>query len=329
MDTVSRPACRRSSGPWSTRRRSWPARRSGRARPGRSACGQSAASISARIPRLMTTPSPRPRSPWRGVDDPLREFLEEQYEQVASLGRPAPVRGARGAFRARNVRALCEHSCSSRACETAGTRCSGTSRWCFAASGVGSTWVRLVRALLRGTARNGERTVAQRVRAGAEAVRAAPLREAMREGLIRTRRRGFIARHPTSGRSQSGSRAPRGSPASSCGRRYKTRKRRRCARGTSTGVGCRPAWPGCCSLTIAAVRKAHGKAAFAGGMLREGLRSLHRGVEAHPSGGKENAVRRVLKRDRGRCQVRSAARPERIRITCSIGRRGAQTRRRT
>jgi hypothetical protein len=187
-------------------------------------------------------------SPGEGSEEPLREFLEEQYEQWASLGRPAPVAAPEGVSGPADVRALCEQLlrlarmrdswnevfghvamvvCAIRGWEYLGF--ASFAHYCEERLGM------------------GERTVAQRVALERKLYELPTLREAMREGRISYEKARLIARH-AGGRTVAEwiSRAE-GSPASSCGTRCRTIKRRRCARGTSTGRGCGPAWPGCCS----------------------------------------------------------------------------------
>jgi len=207
---------------------------------------------------------------------------------VASLGRPAPVaapEGLSGPRRcARALRALVQLA----RMRDSWNEVFGHVAMVFCAPGLGVPGVRLVRALLRGTARNGG---AHRRTAGPlerKLYELPTLREAMREGLI-SYERALIARHADSGRSQSGSRAAEGLTCVELREALQDQEEAQMCARTSTRAWVPPSVAGLLLLTIAAVRRRM-EAAFAGGMLREGLRSLHRGVEAHPSGGKENAV---------------------------------------
>jgi len=135
-------------------------------------------------------------SPGEGADEPLREFLEEQYEQWASLGRPAPVAAPEGVSGPADVRALCEHLVRLARMRDGWNEVFGHVAMVFRAI---RGWEYLGFASFAHYCEErlgmGERTVAQRAALERKLYELPALRGAMREGRISYEKARLIARH--------------------------------------------------------------------------------------------------------------------------------------
>jgi hypothetical protein len=243
-------------------------------------------------------------SPGEGSDELLREFLEEQYEQWAALGRPAPVAAPEGVSGPADVRALCEHLvrlarmrdswnevfghvamvvCAIRGWEYLGF--ASFAHYCEERLGM------------------GERTVAQRAALERKLYELPTLREAMREGRISYEKARLIARHADQRTVADWiSRAEGLTCVELRDALQDQEEAQMCAR-NQYRTWLPPSVAGLLLLTIAAVRKADGRRLSPGECYAKACAHFIEVWKPVLRAGKKTLSRRVLKRDRGRCQV--------------------------
>jgi len=249
-------------------------------------------------------------SPAQGSDEPLKECLEEQYEQWASLGRPAPVAASEVISDPADVRALWEELVRLARMREEWNDVFGHLAMGFKAM---RGWEYLGFASFAHYCEErlgmGERTVSQRAALERKLYELPPLREAMREGRISYEKARLIARHADQGSVRDWIERAEGltcvelrdvlqgkDEAQMCARReYR-------------------AWlpasvAGLLLLTIAAVRKAEGRRLSPGECYAKACAHFIEVWKPVLRGGKNTVSKRVLKRDRGKCQVPVCSKP--------------------
>jgi hypothetical protein len=241
-------------------------------------------------------------SPAERSDEPLKKYLEEQYEQWASLRRPSPV--AAPVSDPADVRAICDGLVRHARMRDSWNEVFGHVAMVFCAI---RGWYFLGFASFAHYCEErlgmGQRTVAQRVALERKLYELPTLREAMREGRISYEKARLIARHAD--QRTVAEWISRGEGLTCVELRdalQDQEEAQMCAR-NQYRAWLPPSVAGLLLLTIAAVRKADGRRLSPGECYAKACAHFIEVWKPVLRAGKKTLSRRVLKRDRGRCQV--------------------------
>jgi len=241
-------------------------------------------------------------SPAERSDEPLKEYLEEQYEQWASLGRPAPV--AAPVSDPADVRAICDGLVRHARMRDSWNEVFGHVAMVFCAI---RGWEHLGFASFAHYCEErlgmGQRTVAQRVALERRLYELPALREAMREGRISYEKARLIARHADQRTVDEWIARAEGLTCVELRDALQDQEEAQMCARRQYRAWLPPSVTGLLLLTIAAVRKEEGRWLSPGECYAKACAHFIEVWKPVLRAGKNTLSKRVLKRDRGKCQV--------------------------